>query len=72
MAIEKDLLEAGAESLGMLFDGCFEQALLPEPAVPLPAAPTASSLLAGGTSIWKHLGKHPRSESRLVTGQFLD
>ena len=72
MAIEKDLLKAGAKRLGMLFDGCFEQALLLKPANLLPSAPTAPSLLSVGTSIWKHSGKYPSAESRLVAGQFLD
>lgn len=72
MAIEKDLLKAGAEQLGMLFDGWFEQALLPKAAILLPAAPTAPSLLSVGTSIRKDSGKYPSTESRLVMGQFLD
>lgn len=39
VAIGKGLLEAGAERLGMSFDGCFEQPPSPKAAVPLPLPP---------------------------------
>lgn len=55
------------EKLGMVFDGCSEQALLPKPAILLPCAHTAPSLLFGA-NIWNHLGKYPSTESRGVVG----
>lgn len=45
VAVKKDLLKAGAERLGMLDDGCFGETRLPKPAILLPSAPTAPSLL---------------------------
>lgn len=71
MAIEKDLLKTGAERLGILSDGRFEQALLPKPAILLPSVPAAPSLRSVGTSVWKRPGEYPSAESRRVAGRFL-
>lgn len=72
VAIEKDLLKAGAERLGVFFEVCFEQALLLKPAILLPSASTAPSLSLVGTNIWKHPGKYASTEIRLVAEQFLE
>jgi len=70
VAVEQDLLTAGAERLGMSADGCFEQALLLKAAVLLPAAPRLPSSPLG-RALGSTRGNTPAQKAEWLWGDSL-